>query len=172
MVTTESNTVKIAPPKRRMQGHVFSLRKGAGHLLDTGADRVSVNPAAAERPELIGEVAERFGVQRCAVAIDAARLNQGELPMQREMVTKSGAIRPCIDVPGWSEQCASPGAGEILLTSWDRDGTGLGYDLGLIRGLTDAGLAASIFHDGVTTITRVKVGLGAAGVSVRRGEMQ
>ncbi|MFK7883613.1 MAG: imidazole glycerol phosphate synthase subunit HisF [Phycisphaerales bacterium] len=162
----------------------------AGRLLDAGADRVSVNSAAVVRPELIHEIASRFGVQCCVVAIDAARVSVGGW----EVVTNSGTNRTGLDVVAWSKQCALLGAGEILLTSWDRDGTQSGYDLELLRAVSDAiqipvvasggaagadhmaeacsagahaVLAASIFHDGVMTVRSVKLELDAAGVSMR-----
>ncbi|MEM9372238.1 MAG: imidazole glycerol phosphate synthase subunit HisF [Planctomycetota bacterium] len=163
----------------------------AGHLLDAGADRVSVNSAAVERPALVREIADRFGVQCCVVAIDAAASGSGGW----EVVTRSGTDRTGIDVVEWSRRCAGMGAGEILLTSWDRDGTKSGYDLPLLRAVTGtvripvvasggaagavhmgeacgagahAVLAASIFHDGVMTVADVKRELGFAGVPVRQ----
>tara|TARA_R110000782_G_scaffold20675_10_gene55831 strand:- start:10427 stop:11194 length:768 start_codon:yes stop_codon:yes gene_type:complete len=162
----------------------------AGRLLDAGADRVSVNSAAVAREALVGEIADRFGVQCCVVAIDAASIAAGGW----EVVVNSGSVRTGMDVVAWAERCEALGAGEVLLTSWDRDGTKAGYDLALLRAVSaavaipvvasggaagahhmaeacaagaDAVLAASIFHDVVMTVGDVKQELGAAGVPVR-----
>jgi len=162
----------------------------AGRLLDAGADRVSVNSAAVARESLVGEIADRFGVQCCVVAIDAASIAAGGWGV----VVNSGSVRTGMDVVAWAEQCEALGAGEVLLTSWDRDGTKAGYDLALLRAVSgavaipvvasggaagahhmaeacaagaDAVLAASIFHDAVMTVRDVKQELGAAGVPVR-----
>lgn len=162
----------------------------AGRLLDAGADRVSVNSAAVAREALVGEIADRFGVQCCVVAIDAASVPAGGW----EVVVNSGSVRTGMDVVTWAERCEALGAGEVLLTSWDRDGTKAGYDLALLRAVSgavaipvvasggaagahhmaeacaagaDAVLAASIFHDAVMTVGDVKQELGAAGVPVR-----
>lgn len=162
----------------------------AARLLDAGADRVSVNSAAVVEPDLIKLIADRFGVQCCVVAIDAAAASSDSW----EVVTNSGTNRTGIDVVAWSQRCEALGAGEILLTSWDRDGTKSGYDLDLLRAVTgvvripvvasggasgaahmaeacNAGagavLAASIFHDGVMTVSDVKKQLDAVGVPVR-----
>lgn len=162
----------------------------AARLLDAGADRVSVNSAAVGDPSLVSAIATRFGVQCCVVAVDAARRGDGSW----EVVTRSGTVRTGIDAVEWAARCAWLGAGEILLTSWDRDGTGAGYDLDLVRavsgmvavpvvasgGAADADhmaqacgagasavLAASIFHHGVRTIASVKSDLARAGVPVR-----
>lgn len=164
--------------------------RDAGRLLDAGADRVGVNSAAVARPVLITEIADRFGVQCCVVAVDAARTVSGGW----EVVTRSGTERTGMDVVEWCVRSAALGAGEILLTSWDRDGTGSGYDLPLLRAVTDAVripvvasggaagaghmaeacqagamavLAASIFHDGVVGVKDVKQELQRAGVPIR-----
>lgn len=161
----------------------------AARLLDAGADKVGVNSAAVERPELIGEMAQRFGAQCTVVAIDAAR--KGD---RWEVVVRSGKVRTGIDAIEWARRSESLGAGEILLTSWDRDGTGDGYDLDLLRGVCDAvgvpviasggangaghmieayrtgagaALIASILHDGVTTVSTLKSEIAAAGIGVR-----
>lgn len=164
----------------------------AGLLLDAGADRVGVNSAAVSRPELVAEIAERFGVQCCVVAIDAAATETGW-----EVVVNAGTKRTELDVVEWARRCEQLGAGEILLTSWDRDGTKSGYDLDLLRAVTGAVripvvasggaagahhmaeacragagavLAASIFHDVVMTVGDVKQELNDAGVPVRLSE--
>ncbi len=163
----------------------------AGALLDAGADKVSVNTAAVARPSLLGELALRFGSQCAILALDAAR--RRERPGW-EVVVRSGSVRTGKDAVAWAREAASRGAGEILLTSWDRDGTGHGYDLELlaavssavpvpviasggaaspshlveaVRAGADAVLAASIFHDGVFTVGDVKRALRASGIEVR-----
>lgn len=165
----------------------------AARLLDVGADRVSVNSAAVEDPGLVSAIAGRFGVQCCVAAVDAARRATGGW----EVRTRAGTHRTGLDAVAWSRRCAELGAGEILLTSWDRDGTGTGYDLDLIAGVAaavpvsviasggaagaphmreaaaagaGAVLAASIFHDSVRTAGAVKRELAAAGLSMRLEE--
>ncbi len=96
----------------------------AARLLEVGADKVGVNTAAIRRPELIGEMAGRFGAQCMVLAVDAAATSPGSW----EVVVESGTRRTGLDVVDWCAKGASLGAGEILLTSWDRDGTRLGYD--------------------------------------------
>ena len=158
-------------------------------LLDAGADKVAVNTAAVDRPELLTEIAGRFGSQCTVVAIDAARCESGW-----EVVVNGGRRRTGIDVTSWVKDAATLGAGEILLTSWDRDGTRSGYDLDLIASVTSrvnvaviasggannsihleealrsgasAVLIASILHDGETTVATLKSELLAAGQEVR-----
>lgn len=159
-------------------------------LLEAGADKVAVNTAAVLRPELLSEMAQRFGRQCTVLALDAARGTRGW-----EVVTLSGRERTGRDAVAWARQACGLGAGEILLTSWDRDGTGEGYDLELIAAVraavavpiiasggaagpehmaaaidagADAVLAASILHDGVTTVADLKAELDRLGVGVRR----
>lgn len=161
----------------------------AGRLLEAGADKVSVNTAAVERPALIADIARRFGSQCAVLALDAARTDGGW-----EVVVRSGTERTGRDAVAWAREAASHGAGEILLTSFDRDGTGHGYDLALLRAVAeavrvpviasggaatpahlrealhagaDAVLAASIFHDGVHTVDDVKRYLKGCGEAVR-----
>ena len=158
-------------------------------LLRAGADKVGVNTAAVDRPPLIGEIAERFGTQCTVLAIDAASTGQGW-----EVVVKSGQTRTGIDVVEWCRKVVAIGAGEILLTSWDRDGTREGYDLRLfsavseavtvpviasgganeprhlvdaIRAGASAALVASILHDGDTTVGALKTSMSDAGILVR-----
>jgi cyclase len=165
----------------------------AARLLDAGADKVGVNTAAVGEPELISRLAERFGRQCVALALDAGRNGSGN-GKGWEVVVKSGKERTGMDVVTWARQACALGAGEILLTSWDRDGTGAGYDLELIAAVSaavvvpviasggaagpehlvaalragaDAVLAASIFHDGVYTVAEVKRALAEAGMEVR-----
>ena len=158
-------------------------------LLEAGADKVSVNTAAVQRPELLGEIAERFGRQCTVLAIDAARRGG-----RFEVLVKGGREGTGIDAVAWAEDGAARGAGEVLLTSWDRDGTRAGYDLDLTRAIAgavrvpviasggaagpehlkeafeagaDAVLAASIFHDGELTVADVKRALLDLGVPIR-----
>ena len=159
-------------------------------LLEAGADKVAVNTAAVARPELLTELADRFGVQCVVLACDARRVESGGW----EVVVRSGTTSAGLDVIDWCREAVSRGAGEILLTSWDRDGTRSGYDLELLRAVreavpvpivasggaahaghlaeaveagADAVLAASIFHDGEWTVTDVKADLEGRGVEVR-----
>lgn len=177
-------------------GGVRSVADAAA-LLDAGADKVAVNTAAVLQPDLISELANRFGRQCTVVAIDAARvsdLTHNEDPAWR-VVVRSGSDRRPLSVEAWAREAESRGAGEILLTSWDRDGTREGYDLDLIRRVrevinlpviasggasspehllqaletgADAVLAASIFHEGEWSCSALKDRLAAAGVEVRR----
>jgi imidazoleglycerol phosphate synthase cyclase subunit len=162
----------------------------AARLLEVGADKVGVNTAAIRRPELIGEMAGRFGAQCMVLAVDAAATSPGTW----EVVVESGTRRTGLDVVDWCAKGASLGAGEILLTSWDRDGTRLGYDTALVatvsaavdvpviasggaanadhmvaalRAGASAVLVASVLHDGDTTIADIKAVLAGAGVVVR-----
>lgn len=159
------------------------------HLLEAGADKVSINTAAVERPELLAEIAGRFGRQCCVLAIDAA-WRDGRF----DVLVKGGRQSTGIDAIAWAREGERRGAGEILLTSWDRDGTRSGYDLTLTRAVAeavrvpviasggadsaehiaaafaagaDAVLAASIFHDGDMTVGDVKLHLMEQGVRVR-----
>ena len=163
----------------------------AGALLDAGADKVSVNTAAVVDPSLLGRLADRFGRQCTVLALDAARRGEGGW----EVVTLSGRNRTGQDAVAWAREAVDRGAGEILLTSWDRDGTRSGYDLELLAAVSaavevpviasggaataahlaealragaSAVLAASIFHDGDTTVAELKDALAAAGLEVRR----
>lgn len=162
----------------------------AGRLLEAGADKVGVNTAAVEDPGVLTRIAERFGRQCAILALDAAARPDGGW----EVVTRSGTLRTGRDAEAWARQAADAGAGEILLTSWDRDGTREGYDLALIAAIAaaadvpiiasggadsaphmreaflagaDAVLAASIFHSGETTVGQVKAWLAAQGIEVR-----
>lgn len=162
----------------------------AGALLNAGADKVGVNTAAFERPELLTELAERFGRQCAVLALDAARAGDGW-----EVVVRSGEERSGTCALTWAERAVAAGTGEILLTSWDRDGTRAGYDTELLRAITrrvqvpviasggassvsdcvdawragaSALLAASLFHDGDLTVDQLKLQLSQQGVEVRR----
>ncbi len=167
----------------------------AERLLAAGADKVGVNTAAVDRPGLLMELADRVGRQCVVLSIDAARHEDGRAGWG--IVTKSGTERRGMEAPAWAAEAEGLGAGEILLTSWDRDGTRTGYDTGLIAAVAaacgvpivasgggnsaahmveafeagaDAVLAASIFHDGDTTVGDLKRKLAAAGVVVRLDE--
>ena len=158
-------------------------------LLAAGADKVAVNTAAVARPGLLDDLARRFGRQCTILALDAARSGDGW-----EVVVRSGRDRTGRDALAWAAEAVDRGAGEILLTSWDRDGTGAGYDLELLAAMrravpvpiiasggasgpahmadalaagADAVLAATIFHDGHTTVAVLKAELAALGVEVR-----
>lgn len=159
-------------------------------LLDAGADKVSMNSAAVAHPEVLSEIAGRYGRQVLVVAIDARKGAQGY-----EVFTHGGRKGTGLDAVAWAEKVTALGAGEILLTSMDRDGTRDGYELaltravadavsvpviasggvgtlvhvreGLVEGGADAALAASIFHDGHFSVGQVKSFLEEHGVPVR-----
>ena len=161
-------------------------------VLDAGADKVSVNSAPVQQPELIGEMAEVFGAQCVVLAIDARRVAGGEY----RVYVNGGRTPTGRDAIEWAREGVERGAGEILLTSMDRDGTEDGYELELTRrvseavdvpviasggagtlehmveaiaeGGADAVLAASIFHYGMYSIAQAKERLEAAGIPVRR----
>jgi cyclase len=161
-------------------------------VLDAGADKVSVNSAAVQRPELIGEMAEVFGAQCVVLAIDARRVAGGDY----QVFVNGGRTPTGRDAIEWAREAVERGAGEILLTSMDRDGTEDGYELQLTRrvaeavdvpviasggagtldhlveaieaGGADAVLAASIFHYGTYSIGEAKERLADAGIPVRR----
>jgi imidazoleglycerol phosphate synthase cyclase subunit len=158
-------------------------------LLDAGADKVSVNTAAVLRPELIDELARLYGSQCTVLALDAIRVGEGW-----QVVIRSGGEQKAVDAVRWAAEAASRGAGEILLTSVDRDGTRSGYDCDLLRAVSsavsvpviasggadtpehcreafeagaDAVLAASIFHEGDFTVAELKEYLSARNIEVR-----
>lgn len=162
----------------------------AQRLLEAGADKVGVNTAGVERPALITEIAERFGSQCAVLALDAAARAEGGW----EVVVRSGKERTGRDALAWAREATERGAGEILLTSWDRDGTRSGYDTALLAAVSaavrvpviasggaatpehlaealaagaDAVLAASIFHDGDYTVAELKQRLRALGHTIR-----
>jgi cyclase len=159
-------------------------------VLDAGADKISVNSAALARPELIGELARTFGAQCVVLAIDAKARGDGSW----EAYLAGGRTPTGRDAVAWAKEAVDRGAGEILLTSMDRDGTNIGYDLPLTAAVTDAVgvpviasggagelehltealgagadavLCASIFHYGHHTVPEAKQHLAAAGVAVR-----
>lgn len=165
----------------------------AEQLLLAGADKVATNSAAFERPELLRELRDQFGAQCTVLAVDAARLPDCE-PPRWQVVTRSGKHCTGTEVLPWVQQAVALGAGEILLTSWDRDGTRSGYDLELLQlvcantrvpviasgGAAHAGhlqaalaagasavLVASMLHDGDTTATDIKRQLRERNCEVR-----
>lgn len=166
-------------------------RRDVRDLLHAGADKVSMNTTAVRDPEFVADVSAAYGAQAIVVAIDAKSVEAGRW----EVFTHGGRRATGLDAVEWARRVANMGAGEILLTSMDRDGTRDGYDLALTRavadavgvpviasggvgtlehvraGLTDGGadaaLAASIFHDGVYTVAEVKEYLATHGVRVR-----
>ncbi len=174
-------------------GGIRSL-EDARRMLRAGADKVSVNTAAVQRPELIGEIAAEFGAQCVVCAIDAKR-RSGVVGAGFEVYVHGGRTPTGIDAEGWAIRAIELGAGEILLTSMDRDGTRAGFDNvltraivdavsvpviasggvgtldhlvdGVVHGGADAVLAASIFHFGEHTIAEAKQVMSAAGITVR-----
>jgi cyclase len=160
-------------------------------VLDAGADKISVNSAAVAGPELIDELADRFGAQCVVLAIDAKRRDEAAW----EVFVSGGRTATGRDAVAWAREGVERGAGEILLTSMDRDGTNDGYDLALtaavahavavpviasggagrlehlaeaLRAGADAALCASIFHYGQHTVGEAKEHLADAGIAVRR----
>jgi imidazole glycerol-phosphate synthase subunit HisF len=129
-------------------------------LLKAGADKVSINTAAVAGPEFVRQAAERFGSQCIVVAIDAKRRNGGW-----EVYTHGGRAPTGIDALAWARQMETYGAGEILLTSMDRDGTRLGYDLELTRAVVDAVRVPVIASGGVGTLEHLYEGLTIGGAS-------
>jgi cyclase len=163
-------------------------------VLDAGSDKVSVNSAAVERPQLLDELAEQFGAQCVVLAIDAKRRDARDSRAGWEVFVAGGRTPTGRDAVAWAREGVERGVGEILLTSMDRDGTNAGYDLELTRAVADAVdvpviasggagelddlvqalqagadavLCASIFHYGHHTVAEVKAHLAAAGVPVR-----
>jgi len=164
------------------------------HMLEAGADKVSINTAAVHNPELIKEGASRFGCQCIVIAIDARRINTTS-GLKWEVCTHGGRKPTGIDALDWAKKAVEFGAGEILLTSWDADGQKEGYDLELTRaisemvlvpviasggagtlnhlykaiveGKADAILAASIFHYRTYSIHQVKTYLAGEGIPIR-----
>lgn len=164
-------------------------------MLNAGADKVSINTAAVFNPEFVGEAAAKFGSQCIVVAIDAKRVSTEGEPGRWEIFTHGGRKPTGLDAIAWAQKMVSLGAGEILLTSMDRDGTKNGFDLPLVRGVSDgvsvpviasggvgnlqhladgvlqghadAVLAASIFHFGEYTVGDAKAFMAAQGIEMR-----
>lgn len=161
--------------------------------LRAGADKVSVNSAAVREPGVITRAAERFGTQCVVASIDARRRDDGD---GWEVYVKGGREATGLDAVEWAHRCVAAGAGEILLTSIDRDGARSGYDLALTRAVAeavpvpvvasggagtpghvatvlreagaDAALVAGMLHDGSTTIAAIKAAMAGAGIATRR----
>ena len=161
-----------------------------GLALRAGADKVSINSAAVTRPEVLTESAARFGAQCVVASIDAKRVGNGW-----RVFTRGGRTGTDLDAVEWAQECARRGAGEILLTSIDRDGVRTGYDVELTsavaravdvpviasggageaehvrqaldEGAADAALLAGILHDGITTVHEIKAFLAEEGILVR-----
>ena len=164
-------------------------------LLASGADKVSINTAAVARRTFVKEAAEKFGDQCIVVAIDAKRVSQPGEPLRWDIFTHGGRHPTGLDAVDYAREVVALGAGEILLTSMDRDGTRQGFDIALTRAIADAVpvpviasggvgtldhlaagirdghasavLAASIFHFGLFTIAQAKAHLKAAGIPIR-----
>jgi len=174
-------------------GGIRSLRD-ARSIVRAGADKITVNTAAVERPELISELSAEFGAQAVVVAIDA-KLEQTGAGLQWEVRVRGGRDSAGLNALAWARRAVELGAGEILLTSVDRDGTQTGFDIALTsaisqavsvpviasggaktpehfaqvfsEGAADAALAASIFHDGVQSVCGLKRFLAAQNIEVR-----
>jgi cyclase len=164
-------------------------------LLNAGADKISINTAAVQNPQLVADASSRFGAQCIVVAIDARRRQASDPNAGWEVYTHGGRTPTGLDAIDWARRVAELGAGEILLTSMDRDGTRKGFDLeltravveavpipviasggvgtlqhladGVTRGGADAVLAASIFHYGEFTVRAAKEYMAARGVEMR-----
>jgi cyclase len=189
----ERTAANIAAPLT--VGGGVQRREDVRDLLMAGADKVSINTAAVKNPDFVAEVSASYGAQAIVVAIDAKRVSaEGEAP-RWQVFTHGGRTNVGLDAIEWAARVQELGAGEILLTSMDRDGTKDGYDLaltravvervsipvvasggvgtlehvrkGLVEAQADAALAASIFHDGVYTVAEVKDFLLDSGVRVR-----
>ena len=138
-------------------------------LLNAGADKVSINTAAVNRPEFVKEAAERFGAQCIVVAIDAkrkkpeARSQRSEEKMTWKVYIHGGRTPTGLDAIEWARRMEAYGAGEILLTSMDRDGTKAGYDIELTRAIADAVTIPVIASGGVGTLQHIYEGLTAGG---------
>jgi imidazole glycerol-phosphate synthase subunit HisF len=165
------------------------------NLLLAGADKVAINTAAVQRPEFVREAAQKFGDQCIVVAIDAKRVSADGMPPRWEIFTHGGRNATGIDAVEFARQVVSLGAGELLVTSMDRDGTKIGYDVALTRTISDsvsvpviasggvgtldhlvagvreghanAVLAASIFHFGTWSIAEAKQHMASAGLPMR-----
>ncbi len=204
ITASSDNRETMAHVVEAVAGQVFiPLTVGGGirtvadvrRMLNAGADKVSINTAAVFNPEFVREAARRFGNQCIVVAIDAKAVRTSERAPRWEVFTHGGRRPTGIDAVEWACKMVDYGAGEILLTSMDRDGTKLGFDLeltravseavsvpviasggvgtldhltdGILKGKADAVLAASIFHFGEYTIEQAKRHMQAHGIEVR-----
>ncbi|HMA21505.1 MAG TPA: imidazole glycerol phosphate synthase subunit HisF [Gemmatimonadaceae bacterium] len=195
---TDERAMMIATVRRAADRLFIPLTVGGGigsvndvgAMLRAGADKVSINSAAVRRPEVLTQSAERFGAQCVVASIDARREGPGW-----RVYTNGGRVATDRDAVEWAVECAEKGAGEILLTSIDRDGTRSGYDIELTRavsdavsvpvvasggggesihvvevlsdGRADAALMAGALHDGTTTVGEIKQAMNAADIPVR-----
>ncbi len=204
ITASSDNRDTMAHVVEQVAGEVFiPLTVGGGirsaedirRLLNAGADKVAINTAAVFTPEFVGEAASRFGSQCIVVAIDAKQVNSPDESPRWDIFTHGGRRPTGLDAVAWARRMADYGAGEILLTSMDRDGTKIGFDLlltrtiaeavpvpviasggvgtlqhlvdGVKQGLADAVLAASIFHFAEYSIGEAKRFMAAQGVEVR-----
>lgn len=204
ITASSSNRATMAHVVEQVASQVFiPLTVGGGirtpedirRMLNAGADKVSINTAAVFNPEFVKEASEKFGSQCIVVAIDAKKVSKAGEPDRWEIFTHGGRKPTGLDAIEWAKKMVSYGAGEILLTSMDRDGTKIGFDLGvtraiadavsvpviasggvgnldhLVEGVTkghaDAVLAASIFHFCEYTIEQAKRHMQLAGIEVR-----
>ncbi len=204
ITATSDNRDLILPIIEAVASEVFiPLTVGGGvrqvadiqRLLNAGADKISINSAAVANPELVKAAADYHGSQCIVVAIDARRTSEAGEPARWEIFTHGGRKATGIDAIEWARKMASYGAGEILLTSMDRDGTKAGFDLALTRAVSDAVpvpviasggvgklehladgvtkgrasavLAASIFHYGEFTIPQAKEYMARKGINMR-----
>ena len=164
-------------------------------LLNAGADKVSINTAAVTNPDFVRQASDKVGSQCIVVAIDAKRVSIPGEPLRWEIFTHGGRKPTGLDAIAWAEKMVAYGAGELLVTSMDRDGTRIGFDLelmrtiseavevpviasggvgnldhlndGVLKGKADAVLAASIFHFGEFTVQQAKEHMALAGIEVR-----
>ncbi len=204
ITASSDNRDTIFPVVEQVASEVFiPLTVGGGvrevadvrRLLNAGADKVSINTAAVFNPELVQQASDKVGAQCIVVAIDAKRVSADDEPLRWEIFTHGGRRATGIDAVEWAQRMAGYGAGEILLTSMDRDGTKIGFNLpltraisdaveipviasggvgnlqhladGVIEGGADAVLAASIFHFGEYTIAEAKAHMASQGIEVR-----
>lgn len=204
ITATHDNRDTLAHVVERVASEVFiPLTVGGGirtledirRMLNAGADKVGINSAAVFNPDFVREAAERFGSQCIVVAIDAKKVSLPDEPSRWEIFTHGGRKPTGIEAIAWAKKMVDYGAGEILLTSMDRDGTREGFDLpltraiseavtvpviasggvgnldhlgdGIIEGKADAVLAASIFHFAEYTIEQAKQHMASRGIEVR-----
>jgi cyclase len=173
ITASHENRDTIVDVVRRTAERVFMpLTVGGGirtcddirRMLNAGADKVSINTAAVHRPEFVREAAERFGSQCIVVAIDARRV-PGSDPLRWEVYTHGGRNGTGIDAVEWAARMEGYGAGEILLTSMDKDGTKDGYDIPLTRAISDRVGIPVIASGGVGNLEHIREGLVEGGAS-------
>ncbi|HET7583956.1 MAG TPA: imidazole glycerol phosphate synthase subunit HisF [Gemmatimonadaceae bacterium] len=200
--SAEQRATLLESVRRTAQSLFVPLTVGGGvrtiediaRALRSGADKVSFNTAAVADPSLIPQAAERFGAQCVVVSIDARREPEAGRPSGWRVYTHGGSVATALDPVTWAQECVHAGAGEILLTSIDRDGTRTGYDLPLIRAVAnvvdvpvvasggagtathvceaflagaDAALIAGIVHDGSTSVSAIKSHVAQRSLPVR-----